>query len=130
MGLQSELLPDHEGYAARRLPDGTLTGMWTPETRAFSAYVASCDCGWTGGSYPATDAGEEAACEEWVTAHKRALVTARRHALPRQLSMLLRNLADRVEHASCAADCTRVQRDMERIEEVVDDLARLMEELP
>ena len=29
MGVVIEDLEDHEGYAARRLPDGTLTGTWT-----------------------------------------------------------------------------------------------------
>jgi hypothetical protein len=48
MGLILDDLYDHEGYAARRLPDGTLTGTWTYATREFSAYVAACGCGWHG----------------------------------------------------------------------------------
>jgi hypothetical protein len=30
MGTIIDELDDHEGYALRRLPDGTLTGTWTP----------------------------------------------------------------------------------------------------
>src|SRR5919108_560065 len=49
MGEILEELYDHEGYALRRLPDGTLTGTWTYATQAFTAFVAGCDCGWRGG---------------------------------------------------------------------------------
>jgi hypothetical protein len=46
---------DHEGYAARILPDGTETAVWTYETREFRAYRTRCACGWRGsGRYPAT----------------------------------------------------------------------------
>ncbi len=41
---------DHEGYGARRLADGTHTGMWSVATASFEAYVAFCGCGWEGGS--------------------------------------------------------------------------------
>lgn len=39
---------EHEGYAARALPEGTLTSSWTLETDEFRGYVAACGCGWTG----------------------------------------------------------------------------------
>ncbi|HVH24453.1 MAG TPA: hypothetical protein VNA11_18550 [Pseudonocardia sp.] len=39
---------DHEGYAARTLPDGTPTATWTYQTRHFLAYQACCACGWCG----------------------------------------------------------------------------------
>ncbi len=45
-------LYDHEGYGARRLPDGTVTGTWSAETATFEAYIASCGCGWHGGTTP------------------------------------------------------------------------------
>jgi hypothetical protein len=37
--------PLHEGHAARRMPDGTLTSTWSEETAEFEAYVAVCQCG-------------------------------------------------------------------------------------
>ena len=48
---------DHEGYAARILPDGTHTATVTHQTRHFLAYQACCACGWADGRYPATDTG-------------------------------------------------------------------------
>jgi hypothetical protein len=42
MGMIFEDLEDHEGYAARRLPDGTLASAWTQDTAAFDAYVGAC----------------------------------------------------------------------------------------
>ncbi|MEA2826968.1 MAG: hypothetical protein QOG43_1407 [Actinomycetota bacterium] len=45
MGALLDDLYDHEGFAARRLADGTLTATWTKETAKFDAYVAACDCG-------------------------------------------------------------------------------------
>jgi hypothetical protein len=73
MGVQFSFgfpgVESHEGYGARRLPSGKLTSSWTHETREFTAYVAACDCGWSGGDYPPTDDGEEAAVEEWRRTH-------------------------------------------------------------
>jgi hypothetical protein len=67
MGVVREGLDDHEGYAARKLPDGTLTGTWTQATAAFTAYVASCACGWTAeAEHPSTEAGEDAALGDWA----------------------------------------------------------------
>jgi hypothetical protein len=82
----------HEGYGARRLPDGKLTGTWTHETRAFTAYVAACDCGWHGErEHPPTDEGDEAAIAEWQERHMRPLLPslarkAARRAAPRIVS--------------------------------------------
>ena len=41
MGAIIDELDDHEGYALRRLADGTLSGAWTHGVE-FSAYVAGC----------------------------------------------------------------------------------------
>ncbi len=57
MGATYDDLDGHEGYAARRLPDGTLTSSWTAATAAFSSYVAKCECGWSGGDHAPTDEG-------------------------------------------------------------------------
>lgn len=45
MGTVIEDLYDHEGFGARRLPDGSLTGTWSQQTARFDAYVAACGCG-------------------------------------------------------------------------------------
>ncbi len=74
MGTIIEDLYDHEGYGARRLADGTLTGVWSTETARFEAYVASCACGWHGGEHPPTEAGYEAAVDEWEAEHARPLL--------------------------------------------------------
>ncbi len=74
MGTIIEDLYDHEGYGARRLPDGTLTGVWSAETARFEAYVASCGCGWHGGDHPPTETGYEAALDEWEAEHSRPLL--------------------------------------------------------
>jgi len=80
MGAMYGDLDGHEGYAARQLRDGTLTGTWTTETRQFDAYVAACGCGWNGTSrHDATEDGYEAALDEWDVAHARPLL---RHAVP------------------------------------------------
>jgi hypothetical protein len=68
---------DHEGYAARILPDGTETGTWTYETREFIGYRAHCACGWRGTlTYPPTERGEGLAYEERDRDHLRPLIAA------------------------------------------------------
>jgi len=48
MGAILDDLDDHEGYAVRRLPDGTLGSVWTHATAEFTAYLGACSCGWRG----------------------------------------------------------------------------------
>lgn len=75
MGTIIEDLSDHEGFGARRLLDGSLTGTWTRETARFDAHVAACGCGWQGEqAHPPTEAGYEAAVDEWERAHARPLL--------------------------------------------------------
>jgi hypothetical protein len=57
MGVILDDLWEHEGYGARRLPDGTLTETSSAATASFDAYVASCGCGWHGGDHPPTEDG-------------------------------------------------------------------------
>ncbi|MFP5372167.1 MAG: hypothetical protein ACLGI3_15675 [Actinomycetes bacterium] len=59
----------HEGVAARKLPDGTLTSSWTADTTEFVAFVARCSCGWEGGSHPPTEEGADAAYGDWWDNH-------------------------------------------------------------
>lgn len=74
MGTIYNDLPDHEGYAARKLGDGTMTSSWTAATAAFEAYVAKCGCGWTGGHHPSSEEGYEQALDEWAERHAQPLL--------------------------------------------------------
>jgi hypothetical protein len=74
MGAILDDLWDHEGYGARRLPDGTLTATWSEGTSAFDAYVAACSCGWHGGEHPSNKGGHQSALEEWEADHARPLL--------------------------------------------------------
>ncbi|MFD2081571.1 hypothetical protein SAMN05421678_106271 [Actinopolymorpha cephalotaxi] len=75
-GAYAELIgADHEGYAARRLPDGSLTSTWTAQAADFTGYVAACSCGWHGSvDHPPTDDGEIAAAGEWHQTHLQELI--------------------------------------------------------
>jgi hypothetical protein len=74
---------EHEGYAARVLLDGSLTGSWTAETADFVGHVAACGCGWTGGTqYPPTDAGEDEARAEWDRGHLQPLIEQAKRGWP------------------------------------------------
>lgn len=88
MGTIIEDLYDHEGYGARRLPDGTLTSTWSAETAAFDAHVAACGCGRHGGEHPPTEEGYEAAVDEWEHDHARPLLAA---AVPADVSETVAN---------------------------------------
>ena len=75
-GPYAEMLGGHEGYAAIQLADGTLTATWTAET-VVAAHVPACACGWTATTrHPATDAGEDAAVEQWERDHLNPLIAA------------------------------------------------------
>jgi hypothetical protein len=95
MGMTLADLHDHDGYAARKLPDGTITSA---ETSEFVAYVAACDCGaddewWGATEYPPTDEGSAAALAEWERIHARPLLqTTEPHGLDDDISELLDRL--------------------------------------
>ncbi len=74
MGAILDDLWEHEGYGARRLPDGALSATWSAETAAFEAYVSACSCGWHGGEHSPTDNGYESAIDEWEVDHARPLL--------------------------------------------------------
>jgi hypothetical protein len=126
---------DHEGYAARILPDGTETGTWTYETREFTGYRPHCTCGWRGtATYLPTERGEDLASEEWDHDHLRPLIRAEaaRHTVPApallallyELRSFLSYTADEqgarvlTEHSRGVLDA------VERCEQLLDDLAR------
>ena len=114
MGTLIEGLDDHEGYVLWRLPDGTLTAAWTNHhRRQVTAYVVDCECGWRSHrEHPPTEAGEEAAREEW----------AREHAV----SELARQATRRREQLANVLGWLAQQRD--RLEDP-DDLRRVAEGL-
>ena len=94
MGSVYEDLDGHEGYAMRRLPDGTMTGSWTPETAVFSAYVAACECDWRGRDHAPTEEGHEEAIDEWDRRHAQPLLA---QAVPRNVRRLVREVKQILE---------------------------------
>lgn len=94
MSMILEDLEDHEGYAARRLPDRSLTSTWTRDTAAFEAYVAACSCGWTGRhDHPPTEHGRTTAEDEWELGHAQPLLAL---AVPAGVRELVDNLREEV----------------------------------
>ena len=64
----------HEGYAAQVLADGAESGHWV---REFREYRAGCGCGWRSTRvHPPTDAGKNAAEDEWNDEHLQPLIRA------------------------------------------------------
>jgi hypothetical protein len=128
MGVVIEGLWDHEGYGARRLPDGTLTGTWTWATREFTAFVAACGCGWHADrEHPPTEDGEEAALVQWDAEHATPLLA--RQAERRELE-LARTLGWLGGHAGRLQDPTVVDRvgcALQRAGGLVADLQRDLE---
>jgi hypothetical protein len=89
MGVVLDDLYDHEGYGARRLADGTLTGTWSSASATFDCYVACCGCGWHGGDHPPTEDGYESAVEEWAVDHARPLLA---RAVPDEITSMMHTL--------------------------------------
>jgi hypothetical protein len=128
MGVVIEDLWDHEGYAARRLPDGTLTGTWTHATRAFTAFVPACGCGWHADSeHPPTDDGEQTALDDWHGAHATPLLERQAHQRRAELAQGLRALGGIAEFVDNPANLARIRRAADRVRELVDDLERFQE---
>jgi hypothetical protein len=122
MGYVREGLYDHEGYAARKLPDGTLTGTWTAATAAFTAYVAACGCGWTAGvEHPPTEAGEDAALDDWA-AHADQQQAAKQARRRRELAEVLRALGGIAADVEDPANLPRIVRAAGRARELAGEL--------
>jgi hypothetical protein len=122
VGVVREGLYDHEGYAARKLEDGSLTGTWNAATAAFTAYVAACGCGWTAEvEHPPTQDGEDAALDDW-TAHadqQQARQQARRR---RELAEVLRALGAIAAYVDNPANLPRIVRAAGRARELAGEL--------
>lgn len=119
-GPYAEQVEDHEGHAARKLADGTVTVQWTEETSTLHGFVAACSCGWRGElEHPATEAGKEAAEAHWNTEHLSPLIEAARATWqnwPDELAGLAQYVRDRVQ-AQDAAEALRV------LDQLVADVA-------
>jgi hypothetical protein len=128
MGLILEDLDDHEGYALRRLPDGTLTGTWTAATDQFTAYVAGCECGWRGTrAWPPTEDGEEAALDEWVAEHGEPQLARRAERRRRELARVLEWLGTQRDRLTDPTTVGRVGRAIDRARDLVADVQRDLE---
>jgi hypothetical protein len=129
MGVVIEDLWDHEGYAARRLPDGTLTGTWSYATGEFTAFVPACGCGWSGDrDHPPTDQGEEAAIGQWRVEHAEPLLARQAERRQLRLARALEWLGGQAGRLEDPATLARVRRTLgsaaDRAAEVERDLDR------
>ncbi len=121
MGVFCEDLDDHEGYAMRRLADGSLT-PWSSATRQFTGFVSGCECGWRGSSdYPPTQAGQELAIAEWF--EHADLELLRQADGPRaELAQTLRALGRSAEFTEDPANLPRIARAARRAQRLAEDL--------
>jgi hypothetical protein len=125
MGVVIEGLEDHEGYGARRLPDGTLTSTWTLATRAFDAYVAACGCGWHASvDYLPTETGEQFAIDQWWMTHAEPLLVRQAQQRRAELAQVLRALGGIADFVDNPANLARIGRAADRARVLVDDLQR------
>jgi hypothetical protein len=129
MGTFIEDLWDHEGYADRRLPDGQLAGgVWTYATREFTAYVAACGCGWQAtGEHPPTEAGEEAAVDQWRSEHATPLLAHQRNRRRGTLGLELRWLGTQADRLEDPDTLEAVGRAVDHAHQLVADLLRDLE---
>jgi hypothetical protein len=125
MGVVIEGLGGHEGYAARRLPDGTLTSTWTLATREFDAYVAACGCGWQASvDYLPTETGEAFAIDQWWMSHAEPLLVRQAQQRRAELAQALRALGGIADFVDNPANLGRISRVADRVRALVDDLQR------
>jgi hypothetical protein len=129
MGLLIEGLEDHEGYADRRLPRGELAwGVWSHDTRQFTAYVAACSCGWHGSvDYPPTQEGDDLAIQAWRLAHAGPLLARQADQRRVELAQTLGALGGIADFVDNPANLPRIARAAERVRALVDDLQRDLE---
>jgi hypothetical protein len=127
MGTIVEDLWDHEGYAVRRLPDGTLTSG-TQATAEFTAYLAACSCGWRGSvTYTPTQAGEEFAVAQWRWEHAEGLLVRQTTRRRDELARVLGWLGDQAGRLEDPATPERILRALDRTRALVDGLQRDLE---
>jgi hypothetical protein len=128
MGVVIEDLWDHEGYAARRLPDGTLTSTWTQATREFDGYVATCVCGWRGSvDYTPTETGEEFAIDQWRVTHAELLLAHQAERRQLELARRLEWLGSQAGRLHDPVTVARVRSALGHAEELVTKVQRDLE---
>ena len=128
MGVLLEDLYEHEGYGARRLPDGTLTGTWTQATAVFDAYVAACGCGWHGDvEYAPTEDGEEAALEQWRAEHAQPLLQRQAQRRQERLARALAWLGGQAARLEDPASVARIRRTLDSAGDLAADVQRDLE---
>jgi hypothetical protein len=125
MGLLLDDLYDHDGYAARRLPDGQLTGTWSAATAAFTGYVASCGCGWQASAeHPPTQDGEEAAEDQWVAEHGEPLLARQAERRRADLARVLAWLGEQADRLQDPEVVQRVGRAVDRARDLAAEVQR------
>jgi hypothetical protein len=128
MGTFLEGLDDHEGYALRRLPDGTLTGVWTGATLTFTAYLPACGCGWRSPhQHPPTDQGWEAALEDWRAEHAVPLLEQQTDRRRQELARVLGWLGDQAGRLQDPTSLARVRRAIDRAHQLAEDLQHALD---
>jgi len=130
VGVIREGLYEHEGYAARKLGDGTLTSAWTAATATFTAYVGACECGWTATTaHPPTEAGEVAALDDWA-GHADQQEAAQQARRRQQLAETLRALGGIAASVEDPATLPRIVRAANRARELAAALLDAEEARP
>jgi hypothetical protein len=125
MGVVIEGLEGHEGYGARRLPDGNLTSTWTLATREFDAYVAACGCGWHASvDYLPTETGEQFAIDQWWMTHAEPLLVRQAQQRRAELAQVLGALGGIADFVDNPANLARIGRAVDRARVLVNDLQR------
>jgi hypothetical protein len=132
MGTFLEELDDHEGYADRRLADGSLAGgVRSRDTLDWTGYVAACGCGWHGTrDHPPTEVGEETALGEWVREHAHPLLAQRAERRRSELARVLEWLGTQGDRLEDPAALARVSRAVDQARELVADVQRHLERHP
>lgn len=120
---------DHEGYAARVMPDGTETSTFGGEYGwdGHIGYRARCECGWAGSTvYPVPDPDpwdSDETDQEWMREHIQPMVDqARQQTWP----AWSRREAERAASAAEAMAAGRYSDALDTMRRMHDDLAARM----
>jgi hypothetical protein len=125
MGVVIEDLWDHEGSAARWLPDGTLTGTRTAATRDVTASLAACSCGWQVElEDPPTEDGEEVALGAWRAEYAGLLLARQGGRGQLELAQMLEWLGRQAGRRHDPTIVARVRGELDCAVDLVADLQR------
>jgi hypothetical protein len=128
-GPYAEQVEQHEGHAASKFSDGTMSPDPAATASPLAAYLAACSCGWQGAvEHAATEQGEEAAEAQWKAEHLGPLIDAARagwDTWPDQLMGQASYVRDRVR----AADPAEALRILDQMIADVDSRRRTVNRL-